>query len=99
MIKLIKAKIAARKAIKVRLQTEVPIINELIKKAIEDGKFSVEIDINDYSRSTEVLLKKAGYEVKYNEISWAHIGVTIDENEKEVMKIAKDAGVKILEVQ
>lgn len=96
MIKLLKAKISARKATKVRLQTEIPMINELIEKARKEGKFCVAININDYSRSTEALLKKAGYRVEYDYISWSHL---IDENEKELMKIAKDAGVKILEVQ
>lgn len=99
MLKLINAKITARKATKVRLQTEIPMINELIEKAREEGNFCVPININDYSRSTEALIKKSGYEVEYNQISWAHLGVAIDKNEKELMKIAKDAGVKILEVQ
>lgn len=99
MIKLIKAKCVARQTIKVRLQAEIPKLNELIKKASEEGKFCVAININDYSESTRVLLKKAGYEVKYDYISWAHLGVKIDENECELMEVAKDAGVKIFEVQ
>ena len=99
MIKLIKAKITARKATKVRLQEEIPMINKLIEKASEEGKFCVPININDYSRSTEALLKKAGYEVEYDHISWAHLSEAIDENEKELMEIAKKAKVKILEVQ
>ena len=96
MSKLFKAKITARKATKVILQKEIPMINELIAKARDEGKFCVAININDYSRSTEVLLKKAGYKVEYDYISWAHLGVSIDENEKELMNIAKDAGVKLL---
>ena len=98
-MKLLKAKITARKATKVRLQTEIPMINELIEKASEEGKFCVAININDYSRSTEALLKKAGYRVEYDYISWAHLAGSIDENEKELMEIAKDVGVKLLEVQ
>ena len=99
MIKLLKAKITARETIKVRLQKEIPMINELIEKARKDGKCCATININDYSRSTEKLLEKAGYKVEYGHISWAHLAVSIDEKEKELMKIAKDAGVKILEVQ
>lgn len=99
MIKLVKAKIAARKATKAILQKEIPMINELIEKACEEGKFCVPININDYSSATQALLKKAGYEVEYNQISWAHLGVAIDKNEKELMSIAKEAGVKLFEVQ
>lgn len=99
MLKLIKAKIIARKTTKVILQKEIPKINELIENASKDGKFCVLIKGSDYSYSTRVLLKKAGYEVEYNSISWAHLGEAIDKNEKELMKIAKDAGVEIIEVQ
>ena len=99
MIKMIKAKSAAWQATKVRLQVEIAMINELIEKATLDGKFCVEINVNDYSRATEKLLKKAGYEVEYNLISWAHLAVKLDDNERELMKVAKDAGVKIFEVQ
>lgn len=99
MLKLIKAKIIARKTTKVILQKEIPMINELIENASKDGEFCVSINSNDYSCSTRVLLKKAGYKVEYGLISWAHLGVAIDENEKELMKIAKDAGVEIVEVQ
>ncbi len=99
MLKLIKAKIIARKTTKVILQKEIPMINELIEKASEDGKFYVSINFNDYSHSTRILLRKAGYKVEYSSISWSHLSVAIDENEKELMQIAKDAGVEIVEVQ
>lgn len=99
MIKLIKAKIIARKATKVILQKEIAMINQLIEKAGEDGEFHVTINVNDYSLSTKVLLKKAGYTVDYDMISWAHLGIAIDKNEKELMKIARETGVKIIEVQ
>ena len=95
MIKLIEAKCVARQTIKERLQAEIPKLNELIKKASEEGKFCVVININDYSESTRVLLKKAGYKVEYDYISWAHLGVKIDENECDLMEIAEDAGFKI----
>ena len=97
MIKLIKAKIAARKAIKARLKKEIPMINELIEKASQEGDFNVPINVNEYSNSARILLEKAGYDVNYNEISWAHLGGEMDRNEKELKKIAEAAGVKILE--
>lgn len=99
MLRLIKAKAAARKTTLATLKKEVPMINELISKAAEEGKFCIPININDYSPSVQALLEKAGYEVEYNYISWAHWGVEIDHNEKELMQIAKEAGVEILNVQ
>lgn len=99
MLKLIRAKAAARKATLATLKKEIPMINELISKASEDGKFCVPININDYSPSVQALLRKAEYKVEYNSISWAHFGVEIDHNERELMQIAKEAGVEILKVQ
>lgn len=99
LLKLIKAEAAARNTTRAILKKEVPMINELISKASEDRKFYVPININDYSPSVQALLKKAGYKVEYNSISWAHIGVEIDNNERELMKIAEEAGVEILKVQ
>ena len=90
MIKLLKAKIAARETTKARLQKDIPMINELIKNARENGK---------YSQAARTMLEKAGYKVEYNCISWAHLLVEIEKNEKELMKIAKDAGVEIVDVQ
>ena len=99
MIKLLKAKIAARETTKARLQKDIPMINELIKNARENGKCYVTININDYSQAARTMLEKAGYEVEHNSISWAHLMVEIEKNEKELMKIAKDAGVEIVDVQ
>ena len=99
MIKLLKAKITAREATKALLQKEIPRINELIKNAREKGELIAKININDYSFATQAMLRKAGYEVEYDCISWIHLYRAIEENEKELMKVAKDAGVEIIEVQ
>ena len=99
MIKLLKAKITAREATKALLQKEIPMINELIKNAREKGELIVKININDYSFATQAMLKKAGYEVEYDCISWIHLYRAIEESEKELMKVAKDAEVEIVEVQ
>ncbi len=99
MIKLIKAKFIARRTTIARLRKEIPMINQLIERAVDDGKFSVPININDYSRCTEALLEKAGYRIEYSYISWSHWGVEIDKNEKELMKLADEAGVKVISVQ
>ena len=99
MIKLLKAKITAREATKALLKKEIPMINELIKNAREKGELIAKININDYSLATQAMLRKAGYEVEYDCISWIHLYRAIEENEKELMKVAKDAGVEIIEVQ
>lgn len=98
MIRLIKAKIIARETIKARLQKEIPMINKLIEEAKNEGKFTVPINVNDYSSSTRDLLEKEGYKVEFDYISWAHMAGVLDRNEKELMKIVAEAGVSILEV-
>lgn len=98
MIRLIKAKIIARETIKARLQKEIPMINKLIEEAKNEGKFTVPINVNDYSSSTRALLEKEGYKVEFDYISWAHMAGVLDRNEKELMKIVAEAGVSILEV-
>ncbi len=99
MIRLIKAKIIARETVKTILQKEIPMINMLIEEAKNEGRFTVPINVNDYSSSTQTLLKKAGYNVEYDYISLAHVAGAFERNEKELMKIAKEAGVSILDVQ
>ena len=69
----------------------------LAKSKLIKDKFSK--NINDYSFATQAMLRKAGYEVEYDCISWIHLYRAIEENEKELMKVAKDAGVEIIEVQ
>ena len=86
-------------AVKVRLQKEILMINELISKARQEGKYCIQLNCNEYSAATESLLKKAGYKVEYDFISWAHLCIAIEENEKNLEKVAKDSGVKILRVQ
>jgi hypothetical protein len=99
MIRLINAKIIARRTTKALLKKEIPIINKLIEDASEAGKFCVPIGDNECSYATELLLKKAGYRVDNGFISWAHIAIATHKNENELMKVAKEAGVSILKVQ
>ena len=99
MSKLIKAKTAARKSMKVKLRDEISMINELIEKASDDGKFSIAIDVNDYSHLTEVLLEMAGYKIEYDSISWAHWVPKNVEDEKKSAKVLEKIGIKVLPVQ
>lgn len=99
MLKLINAKIAARDTTKVKLQKEILMINQLITEAKEKGEFCVKININEYSLATRTLLEKAGYEVEYDFISWSAQGIAISKNEDEVVELAKEANVEIIEVQ
>lgn len=99
MIRLINAKIIARKSTKALLKKEIPMINKLIEDASEEGKFCVPININDYSYATQLLLEKAGYRVEYSYISWSHIAIATHKNERKLMRVAKEAGVSVLKVQ
>ena len=98
MFNLIKAKVAARDTIKAQMEKEIKKINSLIIKAKEKGEFFITLNVNEYSRATETLLKKAGYEICYDKISWAKKAIELEANEKEILKIAREAGIEVVDV-
>ncbi len=105
MIKIIAAKVAARKTIRARLEKEIPQINEAIKKAKEAGEIRVYYS-GEVSKATVTMLEKAGYVVNdwevwdvKTEISWYLAYNKLVDNPSEVEKIAKEADLHIVEMQ
>ena len=105
MLKIISSKVAARKTIKARLQKEIPLINEALKKAMDNGAIRIYYD-GDVSKPTVKLLKKAGYVVANwdvwdvkTEISWFHSYNKLSDNDSEVEELAKELELKIVEIQ
>lgn len=105
MIKIIAAKVAARKTIKARLEKEIPLINEVIQKAKEAGDIRVYYS-GEISKATVIMLEKAGYVVNHwdvwdvkTEITWYPAYNKLVDNPSEVEKIAKEAGLDIVEMQ
>ena len=105
MFKTISSKIAARQTIKAQLERELPPINDAIKEAKEAGKLYTHYD-GEISKVTFKLLTKAGYCVENwnvwnatTRIDWCASYHKISDSAEEVVKIAQEADIKIVEVQ
>lgn len=105
MLKIISSKLAARKTIKVQLQKEIPLVNEAIKKGMDNGETSIYYD-GDISKPTVKMLIKAGFIVENwdvwdvrTKIAWYPSYDKFSDNDSEVEKIAKEIGLEIVEMQ
>lgn len=104
MIEIIDSREAAREAIKVRLEKEIPPINKAIQQGKSEGKIWINYE-DGISEPTVKILNKAGYEVSgwiNNEnvqISWSHAYEELCKKTNELEKIAKELDIKIAEVQ
>ena len=106
MLKIISAKVAARKTIKVQLQKEIPPLNEAIEKAIAEGETIIDEYDGDISKPTLKMLEKAGYMVEnWNalgakpRISWHLSHYDCSDNDSEMEKLAKELDLKIEKMQ
>ena len=100
MAKITKAKIIARESTKSSLKEEIPMINNLIASAAKAGESFVLIDITSYSKATERLLEKAGYDIERDRISWFHEIVKIIKDEEELKKISEnEANVEVISIE
>lgn len=106
MLKIISAKVAARKTIKVQLQKEIPPLNEAIEKAIAEGETTIDEYDGNISKPTLKMLEKVGYMVEnWNalgakpRISWHLLHYDCSDNDSEMEKLAKELDLKIEKMQ
>ena len=103
MSELFDAKKAAQETTKAMFQKEIPVINDLIKKACREGKYSVMVRGSDCPYPVQCLLRNAGYLLEYcsgdYEVSWIKATDSLAKNEEGLMKVAKEAGVEVAKVQ
>ena len=102
MSELFNAQKAAQETIKAEFTNELVIVNDLIKKACSEGRYSTTARESYCPYSVRCLLNNAGYDVKYESghyrISWNQAARSLAESEKELMEVAKEAGVELAKV-
>ena len=103
MIKVISAKVAARRTIRTKLEREIPSINKALEDAMNNGDTTLEYK-GKISIPTVKMISKAGYLVEHSDveemntlISWKENYFRSSKNPFEVERIAREATVATAE--
>lgn len=102
MIEIMTAEAIARETLKNTLAEEIPIVNERIRVAKENGTKICYAD-QEFSRATRRMLVKAGYEVESERgstsISWEGVYNKLMDDEEMVEEIYNEIGIKIVGIE